>query len=682
MHGYNKLFKENYINELADNRYIIDRLNVIEIPFVVKETLLSGFEIVLEIGSINSNNSLVVELIDIDDRTIVISTEIPIYKIRNGEWNNISFDPIENKAERRYVIRLFVDGLDVVYAYGDRNNVCVKLISLTLKESKESEKIKKKTKKDSQTNKSINFSGFGEKIATVSKGFMDKVKETQGKFTIKKNVKTEDKEEITREEVEKNISKFRVAPKITLITTTFNTNKSYLRQLLDSVVNQSYTNWSLIVVDGGSDKSYVKKILKDYEEKNENIQAIYLEMHMGISENINTAIRVADGDYVAFLYQDDFLSEHALYEIVDMINRDGAPDLLYCDDDMYDDKTKLYQQPNYKARFSIDKLRSINYIGIFSIIKRNVLNDMGGLDSRYDGCDNYDLYLKMAERGYRFSHVPKVIYHKRMGESSSFYSLEGGLRALREHLRRARLNGEAFTGEINNSFRIKYELEGEPLVSIVISSGNNIEDLKSCINIINRKTTYRNYEILVIENNFLDERSLEYYRVLQEHGIKVLEYNENFNHRSRRIVKEAEGDYIILLDDNMEVITDNWIEEMLQYAQRDDVGIVGAKVLNVDNTTQSAGIEEVYNISDDIIEMHKEQCSTRVNCVQNLSVVYLACSMIKRNVLDDITIRAYDDVPIVVSTDFCLNVERRGYLIVWNSFVEVYSLDDRTLLKK
>ena len=132
----------------------------------------------------------------------------------------------------------------------------------------------------------------------------------------------------------------------------------------------------------------------------------------------------------------------------------------------------------------------------------------------------------------------------------------------------------------------------------------------------------------------------------------------------------------------MEVITDNWIEEMLQYAQRDDVGIVGAKVLNVDNTTQSAGIEEVYNISDDIIEMHKKQCSTRVNCVQNLSVVYLACSMIKRNVLDDITIRAYDDVPIVVSTDFCLNVERRGYLIVWNSFVEVYSLDDRTLLKK
>ena len=681
MHGYNKLFKENYINELLDNRHIIDRLNTIEIPFVLKDTLLSGFEIVLEIGSINSNKNLVVELIDIDDRTIVVSTEIPLYKIRNGEWNNISFNPIENKGERRYIIRLFVDGLDVVYAYGDRNNVCIKLISLTLKESKETKETKK-IKKSTQINKSINFSGIGEKIASVSKGLMDKVKETQSKLTIKRNIKTENKEEISREEVEKNISRFRLTPKITLITTTFNTNKSYLRQLLDSVVNQSYTNWSLIVVDGGSEKSYVKKMLKDYEEKNKNIQAIYLEMHMGISENINTAIRVADGDYVSFLYQDDFLSEHALYEIVDVINRDGAPDLLYCDDDMYDDKTKLYQQPNYKCRFSIDKLRSMNYIGIFATIKRNVLNDMGGLDSRYDGCDNYDLYLKMAERGYRFSHVPKVIYHKRLGESSSFYSLEGGLRALREHLRRMRLIGEAFTGEIDNSFEIKYELEGEPLVSIVISSGDNIEDLKSCISIINRKTTYRNYEILVIESSSLDERSLEYYRILQEHGIKVLEYNENFNHRSRRIVKEAEGDYIILVDDNIEVITDNWIEEMLQYAQRDDVAVVGAKILNVDNKIQSAGIEELYSISDDVIEMHKEQCNTRINCVQNLSMVYLACAMIKRNVLDDITIRAHDDVPIIVSADFCLNVEKRGYLIVWNSSVEVYCLDDRTLLKK
>ena len=689
MHGYNNLFKENYINELEDSRYIIDRLNALEVPFIVSDTLLSGFEILLEVGSINSDNNLIVELIDIDDRTIVISTEIPICKIRNREWNNISFNPIENKGERRYVIRLFVDGLDVVYAYGDRNNICVKLISLTLKESEKPEKNKKikkrdkkKNKKNVEGNKSVNFSGIGEKIANVSKELMDKVKETQNKFTIKKNSKSDNREEITREEVERNIAHFRIKPKITLITTTFNTNKLYLRQLLDSIVNQSYTNWSLIVVDGGSDKSYVKKILKDYDEKNENVQAIYLEMHMGISENINTAIRVADGDYVAFLYQDDFLSEHALYEIVDIINRDGAPDLLYCDDDMYDDKTKQYLKPNYKARFSIDKLRSINYIGIFSIIKRNVLNDMGGLDSRYDGCDNYDLYLKMAERGYRFSHVPKVIYHKRMGESSSFYSLEGGLRALREHLRRMRLIGEAFTGEIDNSFRIKYELEGEPLVSIVISSGDNIEDLKSCISIINRKTTYRNYEILVIENNFLNERSLEYYRILQEHGIKVLEYNENFNHRSRRIVKEADGDYIILLDDNVEIITDNWIEEMLQYAQRDDVGIVGAKILNVDSTIQSAGIEEVYDINDDIIEMHKEQCSTRLNCVQNLSVVYLACAMIKRNVLDNITIRAYDDVPIVVSADFCLNTERRGYLIVWNSFVEAYALDDRTLLRK
>ena len=163
--------------------------------FVLNETLLSGFEIVLEIGSVNSDNNLILELIDIDDRTIVISTEIPIYKIRNGEWNNISFNPIENKGERRYVIRLFVDGLDVVYAYGDRNNVCVKLISLTLKESKESEKIKKNTKKDTKANISINFSGIGEKIANASKGFMDKVKETQGKFTIRKNAKTEAKEE-------------------------------------------------------------------------------------------------------------------------------------------------------------------------------------------------------------------------------------------------------------------------------------------------------------------------------------------------------------------------------------------------------------------------------------------------------------------------------------------------------
>lgn len=485
---------------------------------------------------------------------------------------------------------------------------------------------------------------------------------------------------------------FDYQPKISIIVPAYKTPENFLREMLSSVQNQTYTNWELCIGDGSADDDSVSKILESYTEQDPRIKYIKLEENKGISGNTNGALKLATGDFISLLDHDDLLAQSALYEIVEALNEDRSIDVLYTDEDKVSMDLKKHFDPHCKSDFNLDLLRSNNYICHFFVVKREIFEQAGNFRSEYDGSQDYDFILRCTELAKNIKHLPRILYHWRCHENSTaakpeskMYCFTAGQRAIQAHLDRCKVEGDVRFTDHLGFYRVKYPVKGEPLVSILIPNKDQKDTLKKCIDSILNNTEYRNYEIIIIENNSVEQATFDYYKELSYNSkIRILYWKDAFNYSAINNygVREARGEYLLLLNNDVEVIGGDWLTEMLGHCQRKEVGIVGAKLLYPDQTIQHAGIimglggvagHAYFGADKDEVGYF-----ARAILQQDLSAVTAACLMVKRDVYNEVggleeTLKvAFNDV------DFCLKVRERGYLVVFTPYAVLYHYESKS----
>lgn len=486
--------------------------------------------------------------------------------------------------------------------------------------------------------------------------------------------------------------KFTYEPKISIIVPAYKTPENFLNQMIDSVENQSYQNYELCIADGSVDSKEVENVLKSRQALNDKIKYTILDQNYGISGNTNAALELATGDYIALLDHDDILALSALYEVVEAINEDLDNEVIYTDEDKVDMDLKHHFEPHFKPDYNLDLLRSNNYICHFFVVKTSIINEVGGFRKEYDGSQDYDLILRCTEKARKVKHLPRILYHWRThinstaaNPESKMYCFEAGKNAIQDSLKRSGVDGEVFLTEHLGFYRVKYNVLGDPKVSIIIPNKDHVEVLSTCINSILKKSTYNNYEIIIVENNSENPETFEYYKDIKgDSRIKVVEWKNEFNYSAINNfgIENATGEYYILLNNDTEIITENWIEEMLSNCQRKEVGICGAKLYYPDDTIQHAGvIVGLGGIAGHIfMNFPRDAVGYFAKCKlqQDLSAVTAACLMVKKeafdvvNGLEEKLKIAFNDI------DFCLKVRQAGYLVVFNPYVELYHYESKS----
>ena len=496
-------------------------------------------------------------------------------------------------------------------------------------------------------------------------------------------------------------------PKISIAIPLFNTNLKYLDVLLDSIEGQSYENWELCLADGSTEGAVEMHLKARYQpdfSRDSRIRYQRLEENAGISGNTNAALEMASGDFILLSDHDDVIEKDALFEIVKLLNDDPSLDIVYTDEDLTDEAGEHFRSPRFKPDFNIDLLRSINYICHLFCIRTSVLRETGGLRSDCDGAQDWDLFLRCSEKTKKIGHVPKVLYHWRESESSTArnpesktYAIESARRALEGHYRRCGLDAELHYTDIFIMYQAKLLVHDNPKVSILIPNKDNRDVLKTCIDSILKKSTYRNLEILVIENNSTEEETFRYYEELEssvnaakEDGgkigpvIRVLRYKDKFNYAKINNfgAQHASGDYFLLLNNDTEVITPDWIEQMLGYCQREDVGAAGAKLLYPDETVQHCGVViGVGGFAGHILTGKLREDAGymgRLRAIHDVSAVTGACLMIKRSIFEQIGGLDENLTVALNDIDLCLKVRETGALIVQNPAAELFHYESKS----
>ncbi len=478
--------------------------------------------------------------------------------------------------------------------------------------------------------------------------------------------------------------------KISLIVPVYNTNIRYLKEMLSSVVNQSYPNWELCIADGGS-REDVRELLESWMLKDQRIKVEFLGTNLGIAGNSNAGIIMATGDYVAFLDHDDTLAPCALFEIVRSVTMHPDSDFIYSDEDKLSEDGRRRFYPHFKPDFSPDMLRSCNYICHFTAIKRSLLDEVGLFRKGFEGSQDYDLFLRSTEKAKQVVHIPKILYHWRasknstsINRSSKNYASESGIKALSEHINRIGLKASVKGGFVLNTFKISYHFPQEK-VSIIIPNRDHYDDLSRCIRSICDKSSYANYEIIVVDNGSVQRKLLDYYEhISRDDRIKIATWNQKFNYSELNNygALHAVGSYLLFLNNDTVVINTDWIERMLEHACRPGVGAVGAKLYYPDGSIQHAGIIlGIGGVAGHSHEFYSGKASgymDRLKIVQNLSAVTGACMMIPKaiykqvNGFDEAYQVAYGDV------DLCLKLRKLGYLVVWTPYAELYHFESKS----
>ena len=483
---------------------------------------------------------------------------------------------------------------------------------------------------------------------------------------------------------------FPYSPKISIVVPAYHTPETYLEQMIVSVVKQTYANWELCIANASPCDEKMAGIIAKYVQKDSRIQMIDVPENEGIAQNTNAAVSIASGEYIGFLDHDDVLAENALFEMVTWLNKDKSTDLLYSDEDKVTEDLSTHFCPHFKPEFNLDLLRSNNYICHFCVIRKSILDEMGGILGEFNGAQDHDLMLRISEKTRKIVRIPKVLYHWRTHQDSTSdnplskkYAYDAGKAAIQGHLDRCGERAEVIDTDDPGFYRTIYQVEGEPLISIIIPNKNHVEDLDKCLKSI-ETSNYKNVEIIIVENNSENEETFSYYEKIQSETVKVLFWENDFNYSAINnfAVRHAKGEYLLFLNNDVEVITPNWLEEMLANCQRKDVGIVGAKLYYPDDKVQHAGViiglggiagHAFWNLQRDCTGyMHKASIQ------QNLSAVTAACMMVKRSVFDEI--KGFDENLAVAfnDVDFCLRVREKGHLIVYNPQVELYHYESKT----
>ena len=497
----------------------------------------------------------------------------------------------------------------------------------------------------------------------------------------------------TQEELDnQKKEKFAYEPKVSIIVPTYNTPIKYLEEMIQSVINQSYSNWQLCIADGSCGNANLLKVLEDYHKKDSRIVYKLLDSNKGIAGNTNAALELADGEITGLLDHDDTLEPDALYEVVKAF-QDKMVDAVYTDEDKILGPDWINVDPNFKTDYNIDLLRSHNYITHFFCVKTELLKEIGGFKADYDGAQDYDVILRCTEKARKTEHIAKILYHWRMHDNSTAanpaskaYCHEAGRKAVEDHLKRLGIPAKVELSKLFGGSRVIYETPGNPLVSIVIPNKDHIDDLDKCVRSLFNVNTYKNIEVIIVENNSTQKETFEYYDSIQKEysNVKVLMWKKEFNYSAINNfgVKEAKGDYILLLNNDTEMIAPDSISDMLGYCMRPDVGIVGAKLLYPDGTIQHAGvIIGLGGIAGHAfigLDANQYGYMSRAYLSSDYSAVTAACLMISKEIYNEVGGLCEQYAVAFNDVDFCMKVRSKGYLVVYDAFSQWYHYESKS----
>ena len=488
-------------------------------------------------------------------------------------------------------------------------------------------------------------------------------------------------------------TKFSYAPKFSVVVPLYHTPAKFLKDLVRSMMYQSYANWELCLVNASPEDVHLTSLLENWAMRDKRIRVIRLEKNLGIAQNTNAGIAASTGEFIAFLDHDDFLEPDALFCYADALNKDKTIDVFYSDEDKTDEYAAHYFYPHFKSDFNIDLLHANNYMCHFLAVRKSLVDTVGGLNEKFDGAQDYDFVLRLTENTKKIYHCPRILYHWRCSNQSTaasqgnkMYAIHAGKAALNAHYKRIGWNARAQEGAVDGWYQTKFTLKEEPLVSILIPNKDHTDDLDVCLNSFFERADYQNYEFIIIENNSVLPETFAYYeKIEKEHdNVKVVYWEAGFNYSAINNFgfKFAKGDYIMLLNNDVELITSDIFQSMLGFCMRPEVGIVGAKLLYNDHTVQHAGVlVGAGGLADHVFKgIHEDDPGYMGRAIssQDVSAVTAACLLVKRSVyeevggLEDEFQVAFNDV------DFCLKVRKAGYLIVYDADVKLFHYESKS----
>ena len=489
--------------------------------------------------------------------------------------------------------------------------------------------------------------------------------------------------------------------KFSILVPLYNTPQEFLTAMLDSVINQTYGTWELCLADGSDDAhNYVGQVCLEYRKEDngrtggqERIVYKKLEKNEGIAGNTNRCLAMATGEYIGLFDHDDIIHPSVLYEYAKVINEQEA-DYIYCDETTFknNDINKMLTM-HFKPDYAIDNLRANNYICHFSVFYRHLLDGNELFRTKFDGSQDHDMILRLTDKAKKVVHVPKLMYYWRShagsvasGIQAKTYAVDAAKGAVADHLRKHGFEHFKITSTraFETIFKISYQIIGNPKISIIIANKDHEPDLRRCITSILEKSTYDNFEIIVVENNSETAEIQKYYEELKENEkVKVITYQGAFNYSAINNLgaSKAEGEYLLLLNNDTQVITVNWMEELLMYAQRNDVGAVGAKLYYGDKTIQHAGV--VLGLGAHRTAGHSHYMQHRENLgymgrlcyTQNVSAVTGACLMVSKALFEKAGGLEESFAVSLNDVDFCIKLREMGYLNVFTPFAELYHFE-------
>lgn len=489
---------------------------------------------------------------------------------------------------------------------------------------------------------------------------------------------------------------FPYQPKLSIVIPAYKTPEKYLREMLDSILHQTYGNWEVCVVNGSpkGEGRTVEKVMRQYEEKDGRFHYKNLGENLGISGNTNAAIEMADGDFIVLADHDDTLPEHALFEVAAAINDHPRCDVIYSDEDKLDMDGGALFDPHFKPDFNPDLLTSVNYICHLFVVKRELLERVGGFRHEYDGAQDYDFIFRCTEAATEIRHIPKVLYHWRCHQDSTasnpeskLYAFEAGSRAVMAHYKRCGIPAvKVEKGVDYGIYHTTFEIQGNPLVSVVIPNKDHHKDLDLCMRSLMERATYKNLEFVVIENNSTEQETFDYYERIQKEfpQVRVVTWEREFNYSAINNFGAtfAKGEYLLFLNNDTEIIEPRLIEEMLGFCQREDVGIAGARLLYQDDTIQHAGVVVGFGgiAGHTFIGLHEAENSYfhRAMCAQDYSAVTAACMMTKASVFREVHGFTEELAVAFNDIDYCMKVREAGKLVVYAPYAKMYHYESKS----
>jgi GT2 family glycosyltransferase len=484
--------------------------------------------------------------------------------------------------------------------------------------------------------------------------------------------------------------KFASNYKFSILIPVYRPDAKFFTLMLDSIVAQTYDNWQICLADGSGDGYTVENVVKPYVEKygEDKVKYIKLENNLGIAENTNAAMRMADGDFIVFGDHDDELHPTALFECMRELERYPQADFIYSDEDKIIEATGHHTEAHFKSDLNMELLRSNNYICHLSVVKKSLADKVGGLYTQFNGSQDHDYVLRCVEKAECVRHIPRILYHWRINDNSTAksastktYANTAGVNAVSAHLKRMGIDGEVKNGVAPGFYDIRYKLTEKPLVSVIIPNKDHLDDLTRCLESMENVNNYHNVEYIVVENNSVLEDTFEGYKELEKkYGdkFKLVKWDGIFNYSAINNfgARYAKGEYILLLNNDTSVIEPDSLRCMLAQCQRAEVGIVGAKLLYDDDTVQHAGVIIGYQgvaghaftgIGDDVYGYF-----ARAVLSQELSAVTAACLLTKRSVFDEVGGLdesfevAFNDI------DYCMKVRAAGYKIIYDPHAKLH----------